>query len=398
MVQMTTQELLAQVNANVKASSEQLKVLAENAMTEAQKSGTLSAETKTKVDQLLTDTNLIRQAQNNLEVRLGEAEQLYARLPTGGAHATKQDIGEIVLNNEAVLDLLAAKEGGRRAAVPVNIRNALTTFGTKVDGTSQIIAGPEPRLHVRDLIMPGQTANNTVYYIKETGFTNNAAAVAENAAKPYSEITLAEVNSAVRTIAHLLKQSKQIMDDLPQLQSFINGRLMTGLKRVEDFQLLFGSGTGQNLNGIFTQATAYAAPITVADPTWVDILRLAMLQAELADLPATGHALHRSDWAAIELTKDLEGRYLFANPMANTTPMMWGLPVAETNHSAMLGKFLTGSFAQGAQIFDREDANIIISTENSDDFEKNMISIRCEERLALAVYRPEAFIKGTFPV
>ncbi|MFY3739122.1 phage major capsid protein, partial [Escherichia coli] len=48
------------------------------------------------------------------------------------------------------------------------------------------------------------------------------------------------------------------------------------------------------------------------------------------------------------------------------------------------------------QLFDREDANVVISTENADDFEKNMISIRCEERLALAVKRPEAFVYGSF--
>lgn len=60
------------------------------------------------------------------------------------------------------------------------------------------------------------------------------------------------------------------------------------------------------------------------------------------------------------------------------------------------GKFLTGAFQTGAQLFDREDANVVISTENADDFEKNLISIRCEERLALAVKRPEAFIYGSF--
>lgn len=201
----------------------------------------------------------------------------------------------------------------------------------------------------------------------------------------------------VKTIAHLLKASKQILDDLPQLQSFINGRLLNGLKRVEDAQLLFGSGVGTNLHGIYTQAETYSAPITIASPTRVDTMRLAMLQAALADVFATGHVLHMNDWTAIELLKDTTGAYLFTNPFSPSAPSLWGLPVAETNHAAMTGKFLTGSFAEGAQIFDREDANVVISTENDDDFDKNMISIRCEERLALAVYRPEAFVKGEFP-
>ena len=150
------------------------------------------------------------------------------------------------------------------------------------------------------------------------------------------------------------------------------------------------------MNGIHTQATAYKAPIDITGATKVDTLRLAMLQASLADVFATGHVLHSQDWAEIELLKDSTGAYLFANPFGSITQVLWGLPVAETNQPAMQGKFLTGGFAEAAQIFDREDANVVISTENADDFEKNMISIRCEERLALSVYRPEAFIKGAF--
>lgn len=84
------------------------------------------------------------------------------------------------------------------------------------------------------------------------------------------------------------------------------------------------------------------------------------------------------------------------NPAALTGPTLWGLPVVATEAAAFQGKFLTGAFNAGAQIFDREDANVVISTENADDFEKNMLTIRCEERLALAVKRPEAFVYGAF--
>jgi HK97 family phage major capsid protein len=121
-----------------------------------------------------------------------------------------------------------------------------------------------------------------------------------------------------------------------------------------------------------------------------------MLQSQLARLPADGFVLHFTDWAKIELTKDAQGRYVIANPFNLAGPTLWGLPVVATEAAEFEGEFLTGPFKTGAQLFDREDANVVISTENADDFEKNMITIRCEERAALAVKRPEGFVTGPF--
>lgn len=389
------------VNASVKELTEKALPAAENALKEAKKAGDLSEKTKKDVDELITNLNTQRDLQNQLATQLGEAEQMFARLGNnGGQSPAKNRAGDLVIANDTIIQFSNSVVAGRRIAIDVP-RNALTSFAVNpVDGTTKIITNPNQRLTVRDLLAPGDTESNAVAYLRELLFTNNAAPVAENTTKPYSEITFEEVLSGVKTIAHLMKIAKQTLDDLPQLRSIINGRLLNGLKRVEDTQLLFGSGVGNNLHGIYTQATAFANPSTKTTPSnSLDVMRLAMLQVTLAELSATGHVMHDIDWTDIELIKDANTKgYLFSNPFGTLEARLWGLPVAQTNQAGMLGNFLTGSFADAAQIFDREDANVVISTENADDFEKNMVSVRAEERLTLTVYRPQAFVKGSLTV
>jgi HK97 family phage major capsid protein len=184
------------------------------------------------------------------------------------------------------------------------------------------------------------------------------------------------------------------MDDAPQLQSYIDGRLRWGLAYVEENELLYGDGTGQHLYGIIPQATAYSAAFTPASLQNIDTLRLASLQATLALYPASGYVLHPTDWAKIETTKDLQGRYIIGDPQSQDAKMLWGLPVVQSM-AMQVSHFLVGAFKLGAQLFDRLTMEVLISTENADDFVRNMITIRAEERLALCVYRPAAFIYGT---
>src|SRR3546814_4994272 len=131
----------------------------------------------------------------------------------------------------------------------------------------------------------------------------------------------------ISTIAHWVLATRQILDDVAMLQSYIDGRLRYGLAYAEELQLLNGDGTGTNLNGVYTQATTFASPLAAANAdldTKVDVLRLAMLQAALAEFPATGHVLNPIDWAEIELTKITDGGYLFANPQNDSQPRLWG--------------------------------------------------------------------------
>ncbi|MGE4339157.1 MAG: phage major capsid protein, partial [Pigmentiphaga sp.] len=268
------------------------------------------------------------------------------------------------------------------------------SVGDAIQTTRQpgIMPLPQRRMTVRDLISPGRMDGNALEYVKETGFTNNAGMVAEGAAKPSSDIKFDLVTTSAKVIAHWMKASKQVLDDISQLRSIIDQRLLFGLAYKEEQQLLNGDGTGQNLNGIIPQATAYSAAFTPTDGTAIDTIRLAMLQAALAEYPATGTVMHPTDWARIELTKDAGGNYIIGVPQGSIGPTLWGLPVVATQ-AITIDKFLTGAFRLGAQVFDRWDARIEAAYVE-DDFIKNLVTILAEERLALAVYRPEAFIYG----
>jgi HK97 family phage major capsid protein len=105
--------------------------------------------------------------------------------------------------------------------------------------------------------------------------------------------------------------------------------------------------------------------------------------------------LHPLDWAEIQLTKDENGQYLLGSPGSATTPHIWGVPVAVST-AIDQDDFCVGSFAMGAEVWDREQASVQISYEDGDNFVKNMATVLCEERLALTVYRPKAFRKGSF--
>jgi HK97 family phage major capsid protein len=391
------EKTLREVTTSLKETSDKVKAQAEATERELKAFGKIGEETKATADELLTK-------QSELSARVLEVEQ---KLAGGGERGSGPEVqksgGELFADNEDVRAFMARKA---RGSVTVSMpRKAIITSATaNADGSAGALVNPQRlpgilpiptmRLTVRDLIAPGSTTSNAIEYVQETGFTNNAASVAEGALKPESDIKFNLVTTTVTTIAHTVRASKQILDDAAQLRSYVDARLRWGLKDEEEAQLLLGAGTGGDLHGIYPQATAYAAPLTIAGATRVDQLRLMMLQASLAEFPPTGIVLHTTDFTAMTLQKDSQGRYLFGDPQGVTTPRLWGLPIVETTRMA-LGTALVGSFAIGAQIFDREQINVEISTEDRDNFVRNLVTLRCEERLGLAVFRPQAFVKAT---
>ncbi|WP_325435991.1 phage major capsid protein [Pseudomonas nitroreducens] len=386
-----------QVQADLKKVGDDLRTYAEQSEKELKAHSKLSEDTKASVDKLLV-------TQGELQARLQAAEQLMAKLEKGGGRiVAPESMGETFVAAEGYDAWAARAAGGAKGSFTVPVKAAITSLPTSAGDLIQpqrvgLILPTQQRLFVRDLLAWGRTTSNSIEYVRETGFTNNAAPVSENPQnpKPESDITFELDTDPVATIAHWVRASRQVLSDAPMLASYIDGRLRYGLKLKEELQLLKGSGVGLNLNGIYTQASVYANPgVVVQAETAIDRLRIALLQVTLAEYEADGIVLSPVDWAAIELTKDKNNNYVFATPTGLAVPGLWGRPVV-ASQSMDIGDFLTGSFQQGAEGWDREDVSVTVSTEDRDNLVKNMVTILCEERVGLSVFRPEAFVKGDF--
>lgn len=387
------------IKAELEKISDQIKSQAETAEKEIKAHARLTDETRANVDKLLTE-------QGALQARLQSAEQLVAKLEQGGGqYASPQSMGEQLASNEDFQAWAARAASGGGSKFNMDVKAVVTSDGASAGDLivpqrrEGIIAPGLRRLTIRDLLNVVPTSSNAIQYVRETGYTNNADVVAENPTglKPESNLTFEADQAAVTTIAHWIHASRQVLTDIPTLRGYIDGRLRYGLKLKEETQLLKGSGVGLNIDGLYTQARAYANPgVTVQNETRIDRLRLALLQVELAEAWADGIVISPLDWAAIELQKTDDNAYLFANPRGITTPALWGRNVVPTQ-SMGGGEFLVGAFGGGiaAELHDREDVNVMVATQDDRDFVKNMVKILMEERLALTVYRPEAFVKGT---
>ena len=270
-----------------------------------------------------------------------------------------------------------------------------------------IVAAQQQQLRVRDLLPQFAVSSNMVEFSREDAFSNNAApqylaGAYEGIAKAESTMTFSLAYAPVQTLAHWLAVSKQLVDDAPALSSYINNRMVYGLKLVEDHQILTGSGINGELSGLVTNATTFdTTPVSTASDSYYDILGLAILQLQKENFSCTGFVMNPVDYWTMVRTKEsgtgiASGMYLTGTPNEAPTPIAWGIPIAVTN-SMQQGQFLAGDFNVAAAVWDRNEATVEISREHESFFVKNLVAILVEERLALTVFRSKALIYGGWP-
>lgn len=298
---------------------------------------------------------------------------------------------------------------------------AVTTITTALAGGEEfygprqgILQYPQRPLALRDLIAPGTISGNYFKYEREkpdmegdADYQGGTGSAAEGELKPTIDMYTEIVTHEVATIAVTSRTSQQIFDDRPAFISFLRQRMGYRTLRKLDVEILNGTGAAGEIDGINTNATAFDGTLNtstgVAGATIqrVDILRNARLQIELNHYVPDGAVLHPTDWASIELLKDGDERYLIGDPRTGGSTgvgrvgAIWGMPVVSTAGQDT-GDFTVGDFMGASQLFMRQELEILASTEDQDNFVRNLVTLRAELRALLAIYSTAAFVTGDF--
>jgi HK97 family phage major capsid protein len=307
-----------------------------------------------------------------------------------------RDMADLMSRKTVISDVVSGSNGSD----VLNPVGSSSSGVLQIDRTTGITIEPRQILKVRNLLSSRPTAMQSIDFIKVTSPLSIASPVAEGAVKPENSLSFATVSEKVRLLATWIPATRQVLDDFTELMSFIQTSLPYYVDLAEEKQMLAGDSSGENLHGLLPQAASFnSALLPSAAKGWnkIDVIGCAIQQINASlEIPPTFAVLHPNDWWSIALTKDGFGRYILGDPQSLAIPRIFGLDVVVTT-SITAGTFLVGSGSPvAAEIRDRMEMQVEISTEHSDYFVRNLVAIRAEKRLALITKRPNSFVTGTF--
>ena len=260
---------------------------------------------------------------------------------------------------------------------------------------------PTRPVHVRQLLATGSTQSDVVRYVKESGYSNGAAATAEGTTLGQSDFDMTAADANVRKIGTYFRISEEMLADTPQLTSYLSARAPEKLLEVEDTQILSGDGTGANLSGIITDAADFDVSASgafyqsVESANEFDVIVAALNQLSLLNYSADCIMLNPTDFNKILLLKDSTNKYLKDQVYNGLQPSFSGVKVIQ-NTAIAAGTFLIGNFAVGTQLWVRQGVNVEFFREDGTNVRDGFVTVRVSERVALTNYLPNAFVNGTF--
>jgi len=260
------------------------------------------------------------------------------------------------------------------------------------------IIGPAHELvHARNYIPVSSTISNLIRYVQFTNKDGDVGIAVINTLKPQFDYNELIVDAPVIKIAGWINVADEFLEDIVGAASFLSTDLTMKLYDAEDVQVFKGPGTTNNLNGLYTQATALSLPYAgvLSTANNIDKLAAAATYVRRQKRLTTAAWTSPEDYLNILINKASgSGEYTYPvrfNALNNQL-MIGDFPVIQ--HTVFNpGEGFVGDFATGARIFQKADATLRFSTENVDNFVKNVTTVLVEERIALADFYPESFVK-----
>ena len=263
-----------------------------------------------------------------------------------------------------------------------------------------VVAPVESELNVERLIPHLPTTSDTVQFICGGALTNNAAVAPQNTKKGESTVAAPALKKCdILTFAHFTKITKQLADDTPALAEYINHKMMYGLQSKIEQQIIGGTGVNQ-LNGLLTAGnhtdkTAEIIAGLPTNPTLLDFLLIAVHKMKATGVNPECILLNPENFLQLSLLKDNDGKYLLGAPTVGAVATLWGIPVI-TSNSVTADKYIIANFTLGATMYDRQEITLEMSDSDGNNFQYNLLTLRVERRLGLAIEHPEAIWAGDF--
>ena len=319
-----------------------------------------------------------------------------------------KSIGQAIADaySNSIEKITSVKENGGLINLDVKVAGTMaitTNYSGGTVGLSQLESGVtrivRRRPFLRQLVNVAGTISKYITYIEQKNPDGGAGMTAEGSLKTQADFDLVEVSKAVKKVTAFIKVSKEMIADIPFMRNEIDTELMELVELKLDAQILSGDGTGDNLEGILQNATAWSAggfALTIPTPNEFDVLRVAIAQIQGLEFNANYIVLHPEDCAKMELSKTSQGEYTYAmSYIVDGVVRVKSIPVVE-NTGVTAGTFLVGDFSK-SNLRIREDLNVQVGYVN-DDFTKNLMTILCEARAVHYVKSNHygAFVKGSF--
>ena len=309
--------------------------------------------------------------------------------------------------NQAIADgAIDSLRNGMTKAARFEVKADMTTGA---DFTGEVIPAdrvpgykfdPTRLVHVRQLIPNGSTTSDVVRFVKESGYSNGAAATSEGSTLAQSDFDMTATDANVQKIGSYFRISEEMLNDTPQLTSYLSARAPEKLLEVEDNQILNGTGVAPQLSGIITDAADFAAggfANAIESANEFDVLTVALNQLALANYAADYIMINPTDFHKILLLKSSQNEYLVKDWNQGLQPRINGVPVVLST-AITSDKYLLGNFGMGTQLWVRDNVGVEFFKEDGTNVRDGFVTVRVQERVALTNYLPNAFVNGDFSV